>query len=228
MSEVPTKSARPGMWQRFGWRLVRRKRFNLAALLFVVLIGAFSAAGIGPARAIVLAFAIASAAFLGAVAWMFSHSGTASIRLRARKEDQALWGLLLSSVAVTGVVLVALGLELHADKGGGVLGLMLASVSLLLSWLFMNTMFALHYAHAYYGDDQHNKARGGLEFPGEKDPDYWDFAYFAMVVGMTFQVSDVQICDRRLRHIALLHSVIAFFFNVVIIAITVNIVAGKA
>jgi uncharacterized membrane protein len=216
------------MWKRFGQRLLRRKRFNLAALLFIALIGAFSAGGMGPTRAIVLAFAIASAAFLGAVAWMFSHSETASIRVRARKEDQGLWGLLLSSVAVTGVVLVALGLEMHLDTKSDAFGFVLASVSLLLSWLFMNTMFALHYAHAYYGDDQHNEARGGLDFPGEKDPDYWDFAYFAMVIGMTFQVSDVQICARHLRHIALLHSVIAFFFNVIIIALTVNIVAGKA
>lgn len=203
-------------------------RFNLAALLFVVLIGAFNIGGMGPARSVVLAFAIASAGFLAAVVWTFSHSDTASIRARAYKEDEGVYGLLLSSVAVTGVVLVALGLELHLDKGGGAFGLVLASVSLLLSWLFMNTMFALHYAHAYYGDNQRNEPRGGLEFPGGKNPDYWDFAYFAIVIGMTFQVSDVQICARPMRHIALLHSVIAFFFNVIIIALTVNIVAGKA
>jgi uncharacterized membrane protein len=216
------------MLKRFGQRLVRRKRFNLAALLFVLLIAAFSVGGAGLARAIVLAFAIASAAFLTAVAWMFSHSDGASIRARARKEDEGRWGLLLSGVAVTVVVLVALGLELNLDKGaGGAFGIVLAAVSLLLSWLFMNTMFALHYAHAYYGDNQHNEPRGGLEFPGEKDPDYWDFVYFALVIGMTFQVSDVQICARPMRHIALLHAVIAFFFNVIIIALTINIVAGK-
>ncbi len=228
MSAVPPKSARPGWWPRLGRRLARRKRFHLAALLFFVLIGAFIGSGMGAARSVVLAFAIASTAFLVAVAWMFSHSDTALIRARAYKEDESVYGLLLSSVVVTGVVLVALGLELHLDKDGGAFGLVLASVSLLLSWLFMNTMFALHYAHAYYGDNQRKEPRGGLDFPGDKNPDYWDFAYFAMVIGMTFQVSDVQICARPMRHIALLHSVIAFFFNVIIIALTVNIVAGKA
>ncbi len=186
------------------------------------------AGGMGPAGSIVLSFAIASTGFLGAVAWMFSHSDAASIRVRARQEDESVYGLLLSSVVVSGVVLVALGLELHADQYGGVIGLLLASVSLLLSWLFMNTMFALHYAHRYYGDNQRQEPRGGLDFPGDKNPDYWDFAYFAIVIGMTFQVSDVQICARPMRHIALLQSVIAFFFNVIIIALTVNIVAGKA
>lgn len=228
MSAMRPKSARSGWWARLGRRVVRRRRFNLAALLFLVLIGAFMAGGMGPAGSIVLSFAIASTGFLGAVAWMFSHSDAASIRVRARQEDESVYGLLLSSVVVSGVVLVALGLELHADQYGGVIGLVLASVSLLLSWLFMNTMFALHYAHAYYGDNQRQEPRGGLDFPGDKNPDYWDFAYFAIVIGMTFQVSDVQICARPMRHIALLQSVIAFFFNVIIIALTVNIVAGKA
>jgi uncharacterized membrane protein len=90
----------------------------------------------------------------------------------------------------------------------------------------MNTLFALHYAHGYYGDfdDKHK----GLDFPGDEDPDYWDFAYFSFTIGMTFQVSDVQITTRYLRRIGLMHSAIAFFFNVFIIAISVNIAAGKA
>ena len=124
--------------------------------------------------------------------------------------------------------MVALGLEVHASKTGGVAGIVLAAASLLLSWLFMNTMFALHYAHAFYGDNQSRRRRGGLEFPGEKDPDYWDFAYFAIVVGMTFQVSDVQVTDRRMRRMVLVHGMVAFFFNVVIIALSVNVVAGRS
>ena len=85
-------------------------------------------------------------------------------------------------------------------------------------------MFALHYAHDYY--HAADTTATGLDFPGAEKPDYWDFMYFAFVIGMTFQVSDVQISRRIMRRVALLHSVIAFFFNVVIIAITVNIVAG--
>ncbi|GAA0710055.1 DUF1345 domain-containing protein [Dokdonella soli] len=232
MPEAPSKPAQPGIGTRFVRRLTRRPRFNIAATLFVALVVALRMAGIGPTRVVVLAFVLASLVFLGLVAQMFTRSDVASIRARSRKEDQGRWGFLLSGVAVTAVALVALGMELHAGKTGGAPQIALAAASLLLSWLFMNTMFALHYAHAYYGDNQRQQPRGGLEFPGQKEPDYWpdywDFAYFAIVIGMTFQVSDVQITDRRLRHIALVHSVIAFFFNVVIIALSVNIVAGTA
>jgi uncharacterized membrane protein len=101
-----------------------------------------------------------------------------------------------------------------------------AGSSIVLTWLFINVMFALHYAHGFYGD--YGKPHQGLEFPGRENPDYWDFAYFSIVIGMTFQVSDVQITSRELRRVVLLHSVIAFFFNVFIIAVTVNIVAGRA
>lgn len=228
MSEVPSKPVQTRGAARFVYRLTRRPRFNIAALLFVALLVALRMAGISPARVVVLAFVLASLVFLALVAQMFMRSETASIRARARREDQGRWGFLFSGVAVTAVALVALGMELHAAKDGGAAQIALAAASLLLSWLFMNTMFALHYAHTYYGDNQQQLPSGGLEFPGGNAPDYWDFAYFAMVLGMTFQVSDVQITQRRMRHIALLHSVIAFFFNVVIIALSVNIVAGTA
>ena len=98
--------------------------------------------------------------------------------------------------------------------------------SRILAWTFMNTLFSLHYAHGYYGE--FGEPHKGLEFPGDEEPDYWDFAYFAFTIGMTFQVSDVQITTRYLRRVGLMHSAIAFFFNVFIIAISVNVAAGKA
>ena len=228
MAAASPKPEPPGYGRRLGLRLTRHLRFILSALLFAALVAAFAGGGMAIAHAIVLAFSIASTAFLAAVVHMFERSESASIRNRARAEDQGRWGLLLSSVAVSAVVLVALGLEVHASKTGGVAGIVLAAASLLLSWLFMNTMFALHYAHAFYGDNQSRRRRGGLEFPGEKDPDYWDFAYFAIVVGMTFQVSDVQVTDRRMHRMVLVHGMVAFFFNVVIIALSVNVVAGRS
>ena len=93
----------------------------------------------------------------------------------------------------------------------------------------MNTIFALHYAHGYYGDadsSSNYKPTRGLVFPGRPEPDYWDFLYFSFVVGMTFQVSDVQIEDHSLRRDVLSHGVLAFFFNVIIMALTINIIAG--
>src|SRR5204862_1537795 len=117
------------------------------------------------------------------------------------------------------------------DRPSDVAGfqVVLAVATILLSWLFMNTIFALHYAHDYYGDaDPSNeyKAIGGLVFPGQRDPDYWDFMYFSFVVGMTFQVSDVQVEDRGLRRIVLFHGLLAFLFNVLVLSLTINIVGG--
>ncbi|HJP98703.1 MAG TPA: DUF1345 domain-containing protein, partial [Rhodanobacteraceae bacterium] len=149
-----------------------------------------------------------------------------SIRHRARSEDESYWGFLLGGAAVAAIALVALASELHASKHAGTIQIVLAVVSVLLAWLFMNTIFALHYAHEFYGDSGGKHA--GLEFPGRSEPDYWDFVYFAFVLGMTFQVSDVQICEKTIRRVALVHGVIAFFFNVIVIAVSVNIVAGNA
>lgn len=90
-------------------------------------------------------------------------------------------------------------------------------------------MFALYYAHLYYRDDRESGTEGnvkGLDFPEEKQPDYWDFLYFSLVIGMTCQVSDVQVTSRSMRRLALMHGVLTFFFNTVILALSINIVAG--
>ena len=130
-------------------------------------------------------------------------------------------------------ILLTIVFELHGikdlppDLAG--LRVALAAGTILLSWFFMNTIFALYYAHGYYGDADPSsdyKPTGGLVFPGRPAPDYWDFLYFSFVVGMTFQVSDVQIEDHTLRRGVLAHGVLAFFFNVIIVALTINIVAG--
>jgi uncharacterized membrane protein len=226
--KVGTRAKPRTVADRLVERAKRRPRSKLCALLFVVLFAAFGFSGAGLARAVLLAFAISAAVFLVAIAHMFAHSDIARMRARARDEDQGRWGALWFGVGTSGVVLVALGLELHANQAGGVSEVVLAALSLLLSWLFMNTLFSLHYAHGFYGDGGRSDKRKTLEFPGSEEPDYWDFAYFAIVIGMTFQVSDVQIADRRLRRVVLAHSLIAFFFNVVIIALSVNLVAGKA
>ena len=215
----------PGWFGRHTRRIRRRPRFSLCALLFGALTIVLIVGGMRPALGLLLAFDVATLIFLGATARMFATSQAASIRHRARKEDEGYWGYLLSSVAVTTIALVALAMELHASKGGGVLETVLAACSLLLAWLFINTTFTLHYAHEYYGEAG-EKSRG-LEFPGTKEPDYWDFVYFAFVIGMTFQVSDVQISERAIRHVALAHAIIAFFFSVIIIALSVNVVASS-
>lgn len=213
-------------WMEKNWpHLYRHLRFTICALFFIALAIGLFLSGMRADLSLLLAFNIAVALFLASTAIMFSRSNTQSIRQRARKEDEGYWGFLLSSAAVGSVVLVALASELQASKHTSVLQIVLAACSLILAWMFINTIFALHYAHEYYGDSGSKQA--GLAFPGNDDPDYWDFVYFAFVIGMTFQVSDVEINSREIRRVALAHSVIAFFFNVVVIALSVNILAGS-
>ncbi|HEX7370009.1 MAG TPA: DUF1345 domain-containing protein [Rhodanobacteraceae bacterium] len=212
--------------RRVRWRTLRRHpRFMLCGLLFVVLAIALSFTELHVARGVLLAFDVSALIFLGTTVHMFSHSRTQQMRQRARTEDEGYWGFLISSTGVSLVAVVALGVELHASKGGGAQEIAIAACSLVLAWLFLNTIFALHYAHEYYGD--FGDKDKGLDFPGTKQPDYWDFVYFAFVLGMTFQVSDVQISGREIRHVATAHSLIAFFFNVIIVALSVNVVAGR-
>jgi uncharacterized membrane protein len=99
---------------------------------------------------------------------------------------------------------------------------------MLLSWVMVHTSFCFHYAHLYYGDaDDDPKVHAeGLIFPHEKRPDYLDFAYFSFVVGMTFQVSDVEITSRSIRRFVLLHSLLSFGLSMFVVALTVNLIAG--
>jgi uncharacterized membrane protein len=201
-------------------------RLSSSAVLLVALIAGLYYSGLSVPVALLLGFDVAALVFLSSTAVLFTRSETDDMRTQAQAQDVGRWGILWTSVVLSAVVLLALGVELRGDQSGGIASVAIAAGSIVLSWLFVNTMFALHYAHGYYGN--YGAEHRGLDFPGDDEPDYWDFAYFAIVIGMTFQVSDVQITSRHLRRMALVHSVIAFFFNVFIIAISVNIVAGRA
>jgi uncharacterized membrane protein len=100
----------------------------------------------------------------------------------------------------------------------------------IVCWLMLHIIFTFRYAHMFYGNDKDNKSthRGGLGFPGNLEPDYLDFAYFSFVIGMTFQVSDVTILDRVIRRTVLFHALIAFVFNTVIIALSVNAIMNAS
>ncbi len=104
--------------------------------------------------------------------------------------------------------------------------LTLTTVALMSSWLAIQTVFGFHYARAYYRDERQQPARsGGLAFPGGADPDYMDFAYYSFVVGMTSQVSDVQVISPIMRRLTLVHGVLAFVFNIAVLALSINTIA---
>ena len=108
--------------------------------------------------------------------------------------------------------------------------ILLVIASVILSWWLVHTIFAFRYAHMFYdtvNDDGTTNARGGLQFPGgEKNPDFLDFVYFSFVLGMTFQVSDVEISDKQIRRLAWIHGLISFAFNTAIVALSINVISG--
>ena len=103
---------------------------------------------------------------------------------------------------------------------------LLSLLTVALSWTFIQLTFALHYAHAFYRADVDDQDHGGLIFPGETEPDYWDFLHFSLIIGVASQTADIQIADRKLRRLASVHSLTAFTFNTVILALTVNLMVG--
>jgi uncharacterized membrane protein len=163
------------------------------------------------------------ALYLALVYLVMAHGSIAEIRRRAAINDEGAIALLVLTAAAALASLVAVLAELGHSPGPYQIALSIATI--LLSWTFMHTMFALHYLHEFYGqgaDDQ----LGGLIFPGSEDPDYWDFLYYSLVVAMTAQVSDVQITSKTIRRLTTLHGAISFFFNATVLALTVNIVSS--
>jgi len=115
----------------------------------------------------------------------------------------------------------------HAARNGDVASIVKLVGTLFLIWLFANSVYALHYAHAYYTrNDETGSDIGGIEFPGTKMPGYDDFLYFACTLGMTFQTSDANITASGVRRVALLHSFAAFVFSIGVIAFTINVLGG--
>ena len=124
----------------------------------------------------------------------------------------------------------AVGAELGTAKGldrAYLAGHILFSlVAIFTSWSLVHTVFTLRYAHVFYDTPTNDEAHGGLAFPDEQKPDYLDFAYFSFTIGMCFQTSDVSITSRRLRRLALVHSVISFCFNLAILGLSINMISG--
>ena len=140
--------------------------------------------------------------------------------------------LIFTFVIVAAVIsLGAILLLLQSTKGqsgdGVAFPVILSLTSVVISWWLAHTLFTLRYAHLYYGTDKETgKTKQGLNFPEEQTPDYLDFVYFSFVIGMTFQVSDVEISSRTIRRLALFHAIISFVFNTAIVALSINVVAG--
>jgi len=148
----------------------------------------------------------------------------------AAQQDAGKWIVLLLTLIAASASLIAIAGEVplirNAAEFERVLRISLVAATIVLSWAFIHVIFALHYAHDYYSTTSGSATTGGLAFPGSSPPTYLDFVYFSFTIGMTFQVSDVQITDRGFRGLALTHGVISFFYSTGILALTINMVAG--
>jgi len=155
------------------------------------------------------------------------------VRREARFQDASatiIFVVTLSAATVSlFAVIMLLGGTKHLSPTSFIAHITLAISAIALSWTLVHTLFSIHYARLYYIDAPKKKRdaiEGGLQFPSDKNPDYLDFAYFSFVIGMTCQVSDVNITSKKLRRMATVHGLISFAFNTSVLAMLVNIVAS--
>ena len=188
-------------------------------------------ATLAPLTRAIIAWDIGCTAFLVLVAVMFSSEKMNRMATDAAAQREGEWTVFWLAFAAAAASVAALvgdyagTSDMPASERGLHIGLV--AITLLLSWMMMHTLFALRYAHAYYAltkepDPSLRKQRGGLAFPGGEPPDYWDFFHFSLVLGMTCQTADVEITSRKMRHLATAHGFVAFVFNAVILALSVN------
>jgi uncharacterized membrane protein len=177
----------------------------------------------------------ACAVYVGGVLITFCrYSHHDALKRSATFEDQSRLAILVLLSAASFVSLIAIATLLSNVKNlpplQAHLHLAAGALTVFASWMMMHIVFAVHYAHKYFGDANTDPAiytpLGGLAFPGNEEPLFSDFVYYSLVVGMTCQVSDVQITDRKLRQLTTMHGLVSFFFNTIVVAFSVNIAAG--
>ncbi len=207
-------------------KFLRRYIIFTAFAATMLALGTGLALVLDPASALLAGFDGGALVFLALLLRRFDRETAERMRRRAADNEPDHHSLVAISLVIVAVVLTAVWVELAGRGGRDHGGVALALGTLALAWLFTNCLFALHYAHIWYlGGD--GADRGGLTFPGKDEtPDYWDFAYFAFVLGMTFQVSDVVITSKRMRRLALFHAMVAFVFNIAVVALSVSLVAA--
>ncbi len=154
----------------------------------------------------------------------------ADIRKTAKKDDGSQWFVFLMVIisSFASILMVLLLMISHSAPASHATFVFVSITGILLAWFMVHTLYTFHYAHIYYdaAPHDHTKDAGGLTFPNEEEPDYIDFAYFSFVIGCTFQVSDVEITTRQLRRTVLLHQLISFGLNTIVVALTINLIAG--
>jgi uncharacterized membrane protein len=221
MSEPQTETV-PRRW--FGFHLRRPRLFAGTATGVAVYLILLFASSVPARLRFILAWDIGVIVALSAMFVGLRKASPERMRAIAARQITGKWTVLTLTVVAASASLIAITAEVPLIKAASdaeqIARMALVALTTVLSWALINTMFALHYAHDYYLRD------GGIVFAGTKPPAYGDFIYFSFTIGMTFQVSDVQITELPVRQLAIAHGIIMFFYATVILAMTVNLVAG--
>src|SRR5262249_39917175 len=137
-----------------------------------------------------------------------------TIRRRALRHDEGRNFVLLLAIGAAAASVTAIATELAGARGQGarleLLHVIFTMATITLSWTFVQIIYALHYASVYYSNrDEHGQCKGGLAFPGDEAPDYWDFVHFAVIIGATAQTADISLVSKQMRRLVTVHSLIA-------------------
>jgi len=206
----------------------------ITSAALVVLVSAILPSWLHLPTRILCAWNSGSDCFLGLTWWIMLEATPDKMRRYAQREYTGRLALFILIIAAACASVLAIGFLLSGNNKKGqpefllALHVTLAVVTILSSWFLVHTMFALQYAHNYYqlSNSDTQEIAGGLDFPDDREPDYWDFLYFSFVIGMTSQVSDIQTTSRFMRRLALIHGILSFFFNTTILAMSINIIAA--
>jgi uncharacterized membrane protein len=212
------------------WRIIRfvtgRKRLLLSSMAGLTLLPLLPD-DLRVVTRLILAWDLTTALYVVSTLWMIGHSTVKTCHDRAALYDEGDWVILLLVVASAAASFVCIALELPAlnsPRQSLLLGIMITGLTVVLSWTFTHVVFTLHYANVYYRPD--DDGPGGLMFPGDRAPDYRDFLYYSFVIGCAAQTGDVDTVSPAMRHLTLVHGIVAFAFNTAILALTINVGAS--
>lgn len=229
-----TRRARWYNPRSIGRSIVLRPRVAIGALVTAAALFLLPASFSGAVRE-ALAWCAGGCSYLALAFYVMKGCGSDRIRTRAARQDDSgvvilvivLMAMFSSFAAIFGLLVEAKA----ASNEGKLFFAALAAATIVISWLVTQVSFTMHYAHEYYAPDHFvdkSDAANSLTFPGDPKPDYWDFFYFATSFGAASQTSDVLINSKSMRRLATLHAIVSFFFNTMVLALTINLAASLA
>lgn len=199
------------------------RRFLFLLIFAAYALGFVLAPWLGWQRAVILAANGFFVVYLALALPSLHRLSGQRLRKAAVRSDVPVYVLFVIVISTVTTALAALFITINADHRPSIAWLIVALLSIPLGWATIHMLAASHYAHLYWRPGPNNQPRGGLEFPGHDEPAALDFVYFSFVIGMAAQTSDVAISSRALRQFTLMHSIVAYFFNAVVVAAAVNV-----